>query len=320
MQRFQNILVGVDLLHGSRPTALELNRPTEEAVDRAIWLAELTGARLTFASVLGPSDHAEHLDDQEAEHIGYTVEEAAREVLAKLVHRAQQHNIAADGELTFGTPWEEITRQVLRNKHDLVVVGTRDRSGITRLLFGSTAMRLIHNCPCPVWVTKPDPTPETLNILVASDLSEVSLDALQIVVSGAQVVDAKIHLLHSIEFPLERQMWLTGVDEGEVHKYRTRVREHAEQELHNQLAQTDYRTLTHGVMVHVIEGPPDTAILDAIDEHEIDLVVLGTVVRTGLPGVLIGTTAERLLPQIPCSLLAVKPRGFVSPITLPAES
>ena len=47
-----------------------------------------------------------------------------------------------------------------------------------------------------------------------------------------------------------------------------------------------------------------------------DLVVMGTVARTGIPGYIVGNTAEMILSQIACAVLAVKPPGFTSPVTL----
>ena len=49
---------------------------------------------------------------------------------------------------------------------------------------------------------------------------------------------------------------------------------------------------------------------------KIDLIVMGTVARTGIPGLIIGNTAESTLSQIHCSVLAVTPPGFVTPVTL----
>jgi nucleotide-binding universal stress UspA family protein len=43
---------------------------------------------------------------------------------------------------------------------------------------------------------------------------------------------------------------------------------------------------------------------------------MGTVARIGIPGLLIGNTAETILDQLDCSVLAVKPPGFVSPVAL----
>jgi universal stress protein E len=51
-----------------------------------------------------------------------------------------------------------------------------------------------------------------------------------------------------------------------------------------------------------------------VDERNVDLVVMGTVSRGGLPGLLIGNTAEKLINSLSCSVLAVKPDSFVSPI------
>jgi nucleotide-binding universal stress UspA family protein len=54
-------------------------------------------------------------------------------------------------------------------------------------------------------------------------------------------------------------------------------------------------------------------------ESQADLVVMGTVGRTGISGLFIGNTAEAILEQVRCSVLAIKPLGFVSPVKL-AES
>lgn len=314
MQRFRNILVGVDLSRGDRLAAAELNAPTQEAVTRAIWLASRQSAELTFFSALDVSAHTQELLRDDLEKVSETVEDAAGAVLAELVERAGREGVAARSRLVFGKPWVEIIKQVLRENHDLCVVGTRDLGIASRLLFGSTGLKLLHNCPCPVWVTKPDPDVTDLNILVPSDFSEVSQRALEIAVNGGQLVDTKIHLLHAIDAHLDNRMWLTGMPDEKIRAFHEKKRQDALEALNEQLAQTDFRTLTHGVQVHVKGGPADLVILNAIDEFGIDLLVMGTIARTGIPGVLIGNTAERLLSQVSCSVLALKPDGWKCPI------
>ncbi|MEQ1895543.1 MAG: universal stress protein [Planctomycetota bacterium] len=44
------------------------------------------------------------------------------------------------------------------------------------------------------------------------------------------------------------------------------------------------------------------------------LLVMGSVSRGGITGLLLGNTAERLLDRVSCSLLTIKPRDFVSPV------
>jgi universal stress protein E len=316
MQRFRKILVGVDLSHADHLAAIELNPPTQESVNRAIWLAEELSAELTFFSAIDVSAHTQELLHTAYEQASQNVEQQAGQVLQDLVSRAKGKNIEANYKLVFGLPWEETIRQVLRNKHDLVIVGTRDHSRAGRLLFGSTGMKLLRNCPCPVWVTRPEELPEEFNILVASDFSDVSQLALEIAISSSQLTDAKVTLLHALDTHLGQKMLLTGLRPEELQDFLTNLREQAEHKLHDQLSQTDYRTLTHGVRGDVVEGPADVVILDAIEEQQIDLLVMGTIARSGISGMLIGNSAEQLLTQVPCSVLAVKPSDFECPVEL----
>lgn len=316
MQRFRNILVGVDLSHADHLATSELNPPTQEAVNRAMWLAEQLSAELTFFSAIDVSVHTQELLHSAYEQASQNVEQQAAGVLQELVSRAKADNIEAKYNLAFGLPWEETIRQVLREKHDLVIVGTRDQSRAGRLLFGSTGMKLLRNCPCPVWVTRPEKIPEEFKILVASDFSDVSQLALEIAINGSQLTDAKVTLLHALDTHLGQRMLLTGLRPEELQDFRNSLREQAEHNLHEQLSQTDYRTLTHGVRVDIVEGPADVVILDAIEEQQIDLLVMGTIARSGISGMLIGNTAEQLLNQVPCSVLAVKPTDFESPVEL----
>jgi universal stress protein E len=70
------------------------------------------------------------------------------------------------------------------------------------------------------------------------------------------------------------------------------------------------------VHLHLRRGGLEEVIPEFVVAHGVDLVVLGTVARTGIAGLLIGNTAERLLQRLPCSVLAVKPNGFVSSVRL----
>ena len=69
--------------------------------------------------------------------------------------------------------------------------------------------------------------------------------------------------------------------------------------------------------LHLLEGEICELIADFIEENKIDVVVMGTVARTGISGFFMGNTAESILNTIDCSMLAVKPPGFMTPVTLP---
>ncbi|RPH48397.1 MAG: universal stress protein UspA, partial [Lysobacterales bacterium] len=70
----------------------------------------------------------------------------------------------------------------------------------------------------------------------------------------------------------------------------------------------------NGVTVQLVEGEPERAISHFVDRNGVDLVVMGTVARSGIPGLVMGNTAERVLQRLRGSVLAIKPPGFVSPI------
>jgi nucleotide-binding universal stress UspA family protein len=64
--------------------------------------------------------------------------------------------------------------------------------------------------------------------------------------------------------------------------------------------------------VHLVQGEAADSIVEFTREHAIDLVVMGTTSRTGMPALLIGNTAESILQRLDCSVLAAKPDGFAS--------
>jgi nucleotide-binding universal stress UspA family protein len=79
------------------------------------------------------------------------------------------------------------------------------------------------------------------------------------------------------------------------------------------LGDHDLSTLDHEV--HLVKGDAGRVIPALVVAEGINLVVMGTVARTGVAGLVIGNTAERILDAVDCSVLAVKPEGFVSPVT-----
>ncbi|MCF2906962.1 universal stress protein [Pseudoalteromonas sp. DL2-H2.2] len=66
--------------------------------------------------------------------------------------------------------------------------------------------------------------------------------------------------------------------------------------------------------LHQVKGKASKEIPLLAQKHQIDLIVMGTVGRVGIPGLIIGNTAESILEQTQCSVLAIKPKGFQTPI------
>jgi universal stress protein E len=271
-------------------------------------LAKLNSARLLFLYSLDVSAQAQRLT-RESQGLESSVVDQAEVVLGTLVERACQEGIAADSLVVLGKSWVEIIRQVLRQKHDLVIAGTRHLSPVKSFLVGSTGIKLLRKCPCPVWVTQPQADRRIATILVAHDLTPVGELAMELGSSMAQLQDAQLHVLHALKYPEKDEMFPASVSVENAAKYETE----AKRQIEAQLATVG---LTRPAEVHIVKDPADRAILHHIERHEVELLVMGTVARVGIPGLITGNTAERLLPQIHCSVLAVKPEGFASPVTL----
>ncbi len=259
MNPFTNILVGVDL---ARFNPVEVSGPNPVALEPIHWgiqLAKANSARLLFFSA---SDIGEEallpLAEADRVQVREAILQGGGKVLQGLVQQAQTQGVEAQSQLVPGTGWLEIIRQVLRGKHDLVVVGTRDLTNLHHRLFGNTGMKLVRRCPCPVLVTKPltfasgvlgadvRRSPGTnvspLNILVATSLQPPSEEALRLGIALAKQMNAFLHVLHVVEYQLD-EVCNIGLPDAKQDEYRRKVRTHAREALHAQLEKTEYRTL-----------------------------------------------------------------------------
>lgn len=314
MHTWKNLLVGLDLHHGDRIASKELEAASQAALDQAVELATVCGASLTLVAVLELSEQAVHLIEADRQNLFNTVEDVAATDLQQLAEKLRGQGLKVTTRVVIGKGWEELTKEAIRGRHDLVIVGTRKRSSTTRMLFGSTSNKLLRTCPVPVWVVKPGEVRELREVLIATDFSEVGLQVSAAGVAVAKLLNAKLFVAHALEFPFETYLHTAGVSEAEIAGYRKRLHQEAHDNVLQQLSQCDYRTVQQGVKVEILEGSPDSVIPKLIDDDEIDLLVIGTHGRSGFSGMLLGNTVERLIPHVHSSLLVIKPADFVSPV------
>jgi len=321
MSCFKNILVGIDLSHCARLSLDALTPVAHDVFQRSVWLAQRTSGRLTFFSALNLTEEVLLMLEEKHRIVVFRkIEDEASQVLAELVEKADKAGVAATAVFVRGKGWLEIIEQVLRDNHDLVLVGTRDSSAARHRPLGNTAKKVLRRCPCPVWVCRPAPYERPLNVLVATDLHTATETALRLGVCLGHAASAIVHVLHAIDYPVYH-LWLTALPDEVGRDYHRRVLAHAEQVLHDQLERTEQRSLSEPVRVHLADrvGKADEVIVKCIREYNIDVLVMGTIGRTNVPGVMIGNTAERLLPEVTCSVLAVKPPDFRCPIRQPSS-
>jgi nucleotide-binding universal stress UspA family protein len=196
-------------------------------------------------------------------------------------------------------------------------------------------MHLLRKCPCPVWLTRPLSSKGYRHILAAVDVGtecsnseQASRQALnqQIVAmaSSMALADfAELHIVHAWEALGESTMAgaFMNTPDDQLAAYVDQVRAQ-----HDAALQQLLRSVTDNLgpealgylkpKVHLVKGNARREIPLLAQQLEADLVVMGTVARTGIPGFIMGNTAETILNQIDSSVLAIKPPGFSTPVTL----
>lgn len=325
MERFQNILVGVDLCDGQCLIDIELSASTRAAIDKALWLAARTSARVTFLSSLMPcldltSDARSLAEMRRYQGLIDCLNGKAAERMAALVEEARSSGIEASEIRTGGKPWYELIREVVESKFDLVLVGSHQQHTLGRVLLGNTGRRLIRKCPCPVWVTSPVEAGAVRTILAPTDFSETAAESLKLAHSLAQQFGAELHVLHAVEHHLEPAMHHLVVPVAEVEAYRARIQADAQRDLSTALTEAGLGEAIAPAHRHIAVGRPHSVIQDAVDRLSTDLVIMGTQGRSGISGLLVGNTAERVFSHLTCSVLAIKPEGFKCPINFPEQT
>ena len=310
MQRFKNIL-------------LILNPEVEGTVtlDKAVSLAKQNDARLTLFSVVEKHPDLDRYPESVAEHLLAPIISDRREWVQGLMMHLHEDDIDVVIRVVAGISFLEIIREVLREQHDLVITTAEEKKGIRARLFGTTSMHLMRKCPCPVWVVKRAQTRPYARILAvvdpsAKDPKRDSLNPLILQLAGglASQEGGELHIVHVWHLFGERYLRSGGMTEKEVQEAKAKEKMQYKQRFYTLLGRVDVTDLNPHL--HLIEGNPSECISELTVEQGIDLLVMGTVCRTGIAGFLIGNTAEEVLNQVDCSVLTVKPEGFVTPVTL----
>lgn len=312
MKRFRNILVAVDTRFEEHP-----------ALDWATRLAEHNRAQLKIVDVLPDSTWLTKLALADSESTQNSIAELKRQRLEALGEPIRATGLDVTTCVLSGKTSYAITCEVLRASHDLVVRVTKGARSPRTGVFGTTSMRLLRQCPCPVWLVRVDKRPSFKRVLTAIDPAPKDINQevmnrtiIELGKSIAEYEHGELHIVHVWEI-FGEHLLKSRCKPSEL----AAARKHAESCV---AAALDACLLPHGLShdsehVHTIceELGPGHAIAELSKREQIDLVVMGTIARTGLVGAFLGNTAEQVLDRIECSVLAIKPEKFISPVTWP---
>jgi nucleotide-binding universal stress UspA family protein len=280
-----NILLPTDFSDASRA-----------AVPYASALARLYGAKVFVAHVVSPEAHLSVPLDRLPHEADPAWQEARRNAEQFLSSNRLQ-NLAHEEILERGELWDVISGIIARNQIDLLVLGTRGRQGLRKLILGSQAEIIYRQAPCPVLTVGPRAgisgrPHKPRHILFPTDLSASSLLALPYALSLAEENDAALTLLHFV--PLVPWQEQGPVAESAQKRLEALIPEEVQL-----WCKPDY--------VVRFEFPVE-GVLRVAEEQDADLIVMGVRQTSGttLTSHLPWTIASEVVSEAPCPVLTVR--------------
>jgi len=312
METYQNILVVID------PTANE-QKALKRAIDLATSINNSGSNKVSISAFLSIFDFSYEmttiLSSDDRDVMRQSVIKNKELWLKSIIDELNPEVDINCRVVWHNRPFEAIVEQVINDNFDLVIKGTHQHDKLKSVVFTPTDWHILRKCPCPVLLVKDHEWPSNGNIIAALNVGsdEAEHHSLNMKITEqakqlAELIQANVHLVNS--FPGTPVNIAIEIPEFNSSEYNDTMHKHHEQAMINHANK-------FGISVantHVEEGLPETVIEQVASKVDAELVILGTVGRTGISAALIGNTAEHVIDQLNCDVLALKPEGYVSPL------
>ena len=238
--------------------------------------------------------------------------------LQKKVAEVKASYAQVDCAVAKGIPFVEIVKQVNAGGYDLLIMDAASGHAGHKRFMGSTTKHVLRKCPCAVLCIREQIKPGKVAaaVDVFADKPESAALNKKVLVHAhdlAQREGAELHVVYAQQPIGEPMLSAWGIGSADM-------LDGMEADL---LASAQSKLVAlveevcgsaDGVVLKTLLGNPRDALPSYVADHQIELLTMGTVCRTGIKGFLIGNTAESILNEVACSVLALKPDGFVSTV------
>jgi len=305
------------------PTSTE-----QPAMRRAAWLAKNVGAKLElFVSYYNQYLSGDRFSDSPF------LEEARLEVIAghekhleELAEPLRSSGLIVRTAATWDHPlYEGIVRHAVAVGADIVFKDTHHHSALIRTLFTNTDWNLLRTCPVPLWLVKPHEIADNPVFMAAIDPMKqhdkpAALDDQILILSKmlAEKSNGEVHAFHSYD---PRIIAATGTAYAYIpvslplDVIDEQMREEHEKRF-NEI--TKFHRLDDK-NTHLVSGLAHEELPLMANKLDADVIVMGAVARNRWKRIFIGATAERVLENLPCDLLTIKPDWFHTPVEMSNE-
>lgn len=295
MGQLNRIVVGHDLGAGGKA-----------ALESAVALGNRCGAALRLVHVIEPLGAYQRMSHPLTPP--YTLEEIAQKTGARLkalVGGPELAGLQVQYEVRSGKPFVELIIAARASLADLIVVGRASETGGPFL--GSTSERIVRKAQIPVMVAKRALSSESKIFLVPTDFSACARKAAEEAIMLAKSFSARVVFFHVLDLYLSHTVAYAhelGVSVPVVPPSPQEIEPEWEAFLSGlALEKVDWEKSTG-------EGEAATTIVCQAEDIQADMIVIGTHGRSGLPHMLLGSVAEKVVRAASCSVLTVRPEAF----------
>jgi nucleotide-binding universal stress UspA family protein len=295
MKNVKNIVVGVDF----SPCSLV-------ALGQAVRLGKATRAQVRAVHVVDTLVAVQTADELTAlqQQIVASLLEESRAMWSDFSKRAGAEGATFHVEIN--SPAAAIARHAKEHHADLVVMGTHGTSPAGRGT-GTVASSVVRRCPARVLLVNDGQTGPFKNILAAIDFSATSREAFEEALNAAALDGAKLHVVYVYSPPWEHMKQRPGSPESSP-EFREAYAGALQQRMSAFCDVGRPEGVWAGPTFHAVAHKSHgQGIIDTAKRLGCDLVVLGTRGATNLRDILLGSTAERVVRDAHCSILAVHP-------------
>lgn len=287
--------------------ATDFSPSADEAIRQADACARLLGSKLVACHVIPNLQRSAPLFPQcnvaTDLALPQVVEACTAALAARITDLTDRQSRGFEVLITDGSPDAEIVRLGEELGARVIVVGSHGTTGIERMLLGRTAERVVRYAHGPVRVARAHKP--TGHVLVATDFSDPALPAVAAAAEEARLRRARLTIMHSVDLPLAVSIPLGGIGGPPAIPITAEMQHEVEASARARLSEALARHAVDGELL-VAHGPPGATIVRAAEELAADLVVVGTVGRSGIKRLVLGSVAESVVRHAPCSVLVVR--------------
>jgi universal stress protein E len=296
---------------------IDPNKIEQIALARSFELARKSGATITaFMSIYDFSyEMTTMLSREERDLMRDAMINEQKEWVHNLVSQ-NTNELTVDCQVVWhNRPFESIINTVFEQNFDIVLKSTQQHDTLKSVIFTPTDWHLIRKCPVPLLLVKDHQWPAGGQILAAINSSSeeathqtLNQNILQDAKYLADLIDGNLNVVNA--YPGSPVNIAIEIPEFDAVQYTESVKAHHQSATY-QLAE-QYSIANEQCFIK--EGLPEYVLPLVANQLDAELVVMGTVGRTGLSAALIGNTAEHVIDNLNCDLLALKPTGYISPL------